>query len=190
MAGPMTDSDAEAAPPIRTLSSSVVLQTPYFAIEEDRVRADSGDGTYWVMRRKPFAAAVVTDTAGNILCVRNWRYPICDSRWEIPQGNAESTDLQEVARQELLEEAGVTVSDLELVGLLHEAYGYSDGRCEVYAGAALSQQAARPEPLEAIDATKWFTPEHFWTAVDDGSITDAVTVAAVALWERKSRRSR
>lgn len=190
MACTVTGSNSEAVAPIRTQTSKVVLRTPYFAIEEDHVRTDVGDGTYWVMRREPFAAAVVTDLGGNILCVRNWRYPIRDQRWEIPQGNAESLDLREVARQEVLEEAGVTVSDLELVGVLHEAYGYSDGRCEVYAGAALSQQAARPEPLEAIDAANWFTPERFWAAVDEGRISDAVTVAAVAMWERKSRKSR
>lgn len=179
----MTTSDV-APSPFKTLSSQVVLRTPYFCIEQDDVHLGDATGMYWVMRRSPFAACIVSNENGEILCVRNWRYPIQQWRWELPQGSADSSDMMEVARIETLEEAGVVVMDLHLVGEVHEAYGYSNATCSIFSARSTSVGAAAPEPLEAINGSCWLSLEGFWAEVAKGEISDAVSLAAVAMWQR------
>jgi ADP-ribose pyrophosphatase len=169
------------------LDSGLALQTPWFTIRKDRVRfPDSSTGDYFVMERTPFAAVVVIDRDRRICLVSIFRHPIRARRWEIPQGSGvPSAPLVDVAEHEVRQEAGVVASGLSRLGTMHEAYGYSDGRCDIFTAHHASSVPAQPESSEGTTATRWVSTDDFWSLVTAGEITDAVSVAAVALATRK-----
>lgn len=94
--------------PWKTLSSRVLVDG-FRVVLEDRVQTPSGaEVRYQYRPRGPRAAFVLPVTeAGEAVLIRQFRYPLGATVWEVVAGGVErGEDLLEAARRELAEEVG------------------------------------------------------------------------------------
>ncbi|MEV4939814.1 NUDIX hydrolase [Streptomyces zaomyceticus] len=169
------------------LASRRAYTSPYMRLREDDVRFPDGSvGVWTVMERSDFALVVPEVQPGRLAMVNLYRHPVGRRFWEFPQGAAAKPGVspRETAAGELREEAGLTAETWEPLGVLHEAYGYATGLCHVFLARSLTSVGQRPEPGEGDMRPGVFATEEIWRMHDTGDLTDAVTVAALGLYER------
>lgn len=117
------------------LSSKEILKGQLLHVFFDDVRLPDGTISTREWIKHPGASAVVpVFENGDIMLVRQFRYPMSQIFYEVPAGkidpkeNADST-----ARRELKEEAGLTCENFHYVGHFYPAIGYSDEIIHLYA---------------------------------------------------------
>lgn len=170
---------------VTTLSSSVVHSTEWMTIREDWVRhADGTPGLYGVVEKDDFVVVVPVHDGGLYL-VEQYRYPVRGRYWELPQGSAPGEDPAAVAATELREQTGLKAATLEQIGTVHEAYGFATQRATVFLATDLEQGEPERGATESDMRARWFSVEQMWALVDDGRLTNAATLAAVALAQRR-----
>src|SRR5690606_10956028 len=79
----------------------------------------------WI--KHPGACAVIPVFGnGDILMLRQFRYPPAQIYWEVPAGKIDAGENQdETALRELREEAGISTSDFAYIGHFYPGIGYS-----------------------------------------------------------------
>ena len=173
---------------IETLSSSVVYQNRWMTVREDQIRRPSGaQGIYGVVDKPDFVAIVPIDD-NLIHLVQQYRYPVQQRYWEIPQGSWESepeVDHAEVAAGELREETGLTSNKLQYVGHIYQAYGYSNQGFHVYLATNLEAGVQKLDEEEEGLISKAFSLEEFESMIVTGVIKDATTISAYSLVKLK-----
>ena len=104
---------------------------------------------------------------------------------ELPAGKIDHGEpILDTARRELLEETGYTARDWEYLGVMHPCIGYSDERIEIFTARGLhlagEKRLDHNEFLEVLE----LAPDEAKSAVLDGRITDAKTIAALFWLDR------
>lgn len=124
-----------------------------------------------VSRRSP--------TDYNTWIVGQYRYPIEQYSWEIPEGGGKrDVPPLESAQRELLEETGITAKKWTKVQEMFLSNSASDEFCLLYIAQDLSFGEAQPEDTEQL-VVKKLPFEELYTMVTDGRITDSLTVTLV-----------
>lgn len=167
--------------PWKTLSSSPVYGNKWFAVREDRVvRPDGELGTYSVVSAARLATGIVPLWPdGTVTLVGQYRYPLNEYSWEIPEGGGDLTaDPLEIARRELSEETGLEAAIWIDLGRVHTSNCFTDELCHLFLAHDLVQGTATPDPDEVI-ATRLVTFEEAMRMIADGRITDAISIAGL-----------
>jgi 8-oxo-dGTP pyrophosphatase MutT (NUDIX family) len=171
-------------PDVERLSSREIYRNPWMSLTEDEVRRrDGSTGLYGVVHSADFVLIVPFD-GERFHLVEQFRYPIGARRWEFPQGSVgDPVDLrpEQMAAVELAEESGLTAGSLELLGYLHHAYGRATNGFHAFYATDLTPVDAHREPEEQDMRTGAFTATELWALVDSGRLTDAASLAALAL---------
>ena len=174
---------------IKTLKSSLVYENRWMKVREDKIRRSGGtEGIYGVVDKPDFVAIVPIED-NMIHLVQQYRYPVKQRYWEIPQGSWEvnpEADHAEVAAGELREETGLTAKNLQYVGHLFQAYGYSNQGFHIYLATNFEAGTQQLDVEEEGLITKAFTIEDFEAMITTGEIKDATTVSAYGLIKLKS----
>lgn len=170
------------------IGRTTVYENPWVRMTEDAVVTDDGSTTtYAVLHTHDFAVVIPSD-GERYLLVEQFRYPIDRRTWEFPQGTlsgAQPTDPQRIAEVELAEEAGLTAGHYAHLGYLHESAGRSGTGFHVFLATRLTVGEPHPDPEEVGMRSAWFTLEEIWAKIADGTLTDASSVAALALLGRR-----
>src|SRR5262249_37290180 len=122
--------------------------------------------------------------AGHVHLVEQYRYPVGGRFWELPQGaldDGSSADALTVAQAELAEETGLTAATWRKLGVLHPCYGLAMHSVHVSAASALPAGPPRREATEADMVSARFPIAQFEQMIRDGTIKDALSVAAYGL---------
>ncbi|MER5769762.1 NUDIX hydrolase [Streptomyces sp. NPDC001985] len=168
-------------------------RSPYLVVrEEDVTFPDGSPGLYSIVEKEDFSLVIPVLPSGSLCLVSVYRHPVRQRFWEFPQGSCAkpgepAPSPLETARTELREETGYRAARWERLGELHEAYGYATGSCHVYTASGLRRGTASPEPSEGLLHTQEFTREAVWRMVGRGEVRDAVTVAALGLYEHRRK---
>ena len=122
------------------VESDVLLKTGILTIEEDLVEMPSGLQVKRVIVRKASAVVVIPILeSGEVVLVRQWRYPTARALLELPAGILEpGEDPIEAAKRELQEEAGFYPGKLHEVMASYTAPGYCDEMLSFYIATNLS----------------------------------------------------
>ncbi len=116
------------------LSSKEVFKGKLLHVFYDEVRLPNKEvGTReWI--KHPGACAVVPVFGnGDIMLIRQFRYPMRQIFWEVPAGKIDAGEPQDkTAFRELEEEAGLTSDSFEYVGHFYPGIGYSDEVIHIY----------------------------------------------------------
>ena len=167
--------------PWRTLASTPKYANPWFSVREDRViRPDGTAGTYSVVSAERLAIGILPLwDDGSVTLVGQYRYPVNEYSWEIPEGGARlDSDPIDGAKRELREETGIEAENWTYVGRVHTSNCFVDEVCHLYLARRLRQGVADPGPDEALRT--WRVPFREAVAMAlDGRITDAITIAAI-----------
>jgi 8-oxo-dGTP pyrophosphatase MutT (NUDIX family) len=150
-------------------------------------RPDGSPGIYGVVHFENAAVGVVAvGDDGRILLVGQHRYPLDEYSWEIPEGGADPEAMLEGARRELREETGYEAETWRQLCRLSVSNSVTDERGALYVATGLRAGEADPEPSEDL-AIRWTTLPQILAEIHDGSIHDAMTIAAIGLYASSRR---
>jgi len=167
-------------PEIERTASIVVYQNRWMRVREDKIiRPDGSQGIYGVIEKPDFAVIAAID-AGQIFLVEQYRYPVEDRFWEMPQGSWEkdSLDPLSLAKAELREETGLVADSMVHAGHLFLAYGFTNQGYDIFLASDLQQFTPILEPEEQGLITRPFPLAEFETMIGNGIVKDATTIAA------------
>jgi ADP-ribose pyrophosphatase len=172
---------------IETIESKIVYQNKWMTLREDKIlRANGHQGIYGVVEKNDFAViAAVQDQ--QIYLVQQYRYPVENRFWELPQGSWEKSVISpiDLARAELKEETGIIADSMQCVGHLYLAYGFCNQGYDIFFATDLHFSNNQLDQEEADLITSPFPLSEFEEMITFGEIKDATTVAAFGLLRLK-----
>jgi len=162
-------------------SEKEIYTNPWITLTEYQVINPSGNpGIYGKVHFKNLAIGVIPLDAGmNTYLVGQYRFPLNEYSWEIPEGGGViGIDPLESARRELLEETGLKANNWMEIQRLHLSNSVSDEYSILYLARDLEQFEPEPEDTEQLIIHKLPFDEVYRMACD-GEITDAIAVTAI-----------
>ena len=167
--------------PWKILSSRAEYDNPWISVTEYSViNPSGGKGIYGKVHFKNIAIGVLPlDKEFNTYLVGQFRFPVEQYSWEIPEGGGPfDADPLDSAKRELAEETGLISRNWTKLMEMHLSNSVSDEMAIIYLARDLEQYEASPEETEQL-AVKKIPFEDVYRMVEEGSITDSITVAAV-----------
>lgn len=167
--------------PWKTLSVKKIFESPWIELELHDVLNPAGNkGIYNVVKFKHLAIGILPiDKDGYTYLVGQWRYPLNQYSWEIPEGGGKlDVDPLESAKRELLEETGLIAHHYEELLRLHTSNSVTNELSIVYLATELEQQQSMPEETEDIAVKKVHIKEALQMVMNN-QITDSISMAAI-----------
>jgi 8-oxo-dGTP pyrophosphatase MutT (NUDIX family) len=167
--------------PWKEISSKSIYSNPWIEVEEHQVLNPVGKpGIYGVVRFVHYAIAIVPlDHNNNTWLVGQWRYPLNQYSWEVPEGGGKkNVSPLESAQRELLEETGLIAKRWTMIQKLHLSNSATDEEAYIFIAQDLTEGQAEPEETEALQLRK-LPFEEVYQMVLRQEITDALSVAAI-----------
>ena len=167
--------------PWKTLETTVAYSNPWMRISHNEViNPAGGKGIYGVVQFKNLAIGILPlDADNNTWLVGQYRYPLGQYSWEIPEGGSPiGTDPIESAKRELKEEVGLVAQKWQPLLEIHPSNSVTDEYGIVYVAKELQQGEAEPEDTEELQVKK-LPFEAALQMVMNGSITDSISIAAI-----------
>lgn len=158
-----------------------IYDNPWINVTEYQVINPSGNpGIYGKVHFKNRAIGIVPlDADMNTYLVGQYRFPLDEYSWELPEGGgALDKDPLEGARRELLEETGLVAHEWTEIQRMYLSNSVCDELCFLFLARNLEQHEAEPEETEQLQVRKLPFKE-VYDMVCNGQITDSMTVAAV-----------
>jgi len=173
----------------KPLASKSVFDGRLLHVREDRVALPNGKEAIREYIVHPGAVVVVPVlNDGDILMVRQFRYPLHSEFIELPAGKIDAgEDTLVCGQRELREETGFVADSWHYLTTIHPCIGYSDERILIYLARGLSDHGHQRDADEFLDnlhmplaqALEW---------VREGRITDVKTVVGLFWAEKILRR--
>jgi ADP-ribose pyrophosphatase len=173
---------------IKTISSREVYRNPWASVREDIIeRSDGHRGIYGVMDKDPACIVIPiehTPDGDFIWLVRQFRYAVQATFFELPQGGWETADVdvEEMARGELREETGLIAERMTKLTVLWIAYGAMRQSHAVYLAEGLIQGETDRDPEEHDMTVHRVSVAEFEAMLLDGRIMDNCTAAAWGIY--------
>lgn len=163
------------------IASEMLYDGKIIKVFRDTVRLPDGNEALREVVRHPGAVCVVPVTDdGDILCVRQFRYPFSEIMTEIPAGKLDfaGEDHAAAARRELLEETGASCTELRFIGELCSSVAILDEVIYMYLATGLSFGKTHFDDDEFIEPVR-IPFAKMKEMILSGEIKDAKTQAAV-----------
>ena len=168
-----------------SLKSREIYQGDLLHVFKDEAELPDGSTSTREWIKHPGACAVIpVFESGEILLLRQFRYPVRQIFWEVPAGKVDPGESQDsTAMRELQEEAGVEGTELAYIGHFYPCIGYSDEVIHIYTAWNLQ------EVDHNVDDDEFVTRERlpFEKAIEmvhSGEINDGKTaICLLRAWE-------
>ncbi|QFG26007.1 NUDIX hydrolase [Actinomadura sp. WMMB 499] len=140
----------------RVVGASTPFEGHVFNVRRDRVEMPRGDGSEVVGRdviEHPGSVGIIAlDDRDRVLLVRQYRHPVGRLLWEAPAGlrDVAGEPLHELARRELLEEAGYRAERWDTLADVYPSSGMSDERVRLFLARDLTEVPADEIDFERI----------------------------------------
>ena len=169
----------------KQLTTSNVFDGRLLHVREDQVILPNGTTTTREYIVHPGAVVVVPLLAnGDVLMVRQFRYPVGREFLELPAGKIDpGEEVLTCGQRELLEETGYAAQDWKFLTTIHPCIGYSDERILIYLAQGMTEhghQRDEDEFLENVQMPLGTAME----MVRDGRISDVKTIIGL-FWAEK-----
>lgn len=167
--------------PWQIISEKEIYTNNWIGLTEFNViNPSGGKGIYGKIHFKKIAVGVLPlDGDWNTYLVGQYRFPLNQYSWEIPEGGAEfGEDLVEGAKRELIEETGLIAHEWKQLLKMHLSNSVSDEYAVLYLATNLEQRTSMPEETEQL-LIKKLPFEEAYQMVEKGLITDSMSVATI-----------
>jgi 8-oxo-dGTP pyrophosphatase MutT (NUDIX family) len=167
--------------PWQTKSSKKIYENPWISlIEHQVINPSGGKGIYGEVTFKNYAIGIIAiDEDDLIYLVGQYRYPLKQYSWELPEGGGPlDQEPLDSAKRELLEETGLVAQHWEEVLRMHLSNSVSNELGILYLAKDFEQFEAQPEETEQLEVKK-IPFEKAYQMVIKGEITDSLTVAGI-----------
>lgn len=172
---------SETENPWKILAEKNIYDNPWInLIEFTVINPSGGKGIYGKVHFKHLAIGIIPlDEEWNIWLVGQYRFPLNEYSWEIPEGGGSTEESPlDAAKRELLEETGLTAKEWTPILSMHLSNSVSDEKAILWLARKLSQGEAKPEETELLQIKKVpFDLAYEW--VESGKISDCMTVAGI-----------
>lgn len=169
------------ANPWKTLTNEPIYDSPWISLTKHDVLNPNGNpGIYSVVHFKSLAIGILPlDEQYNTWIVGQYRYPIKQYSWEIPEGGG-AIDIPPVesAKRELLEEAGIKAKKWTKIQEMYLSNSATDEFCILYIAQDLEFHAPEPEDDEKLEIKK-IPFAQLYDMVKNNEITDCLTITTV-----------
>lgn len=164
----------------RVLSSEQIYQGHVVNLRMDRVEEPDGrQTTRDVVEHNGAVAILAIDDDGNILLVRQFRYPVGRELLEIPAGGIDpGEDPAQTAVRELREEIGYFPKKLEKLGGFYSAPGFCTEYLHLYLATELVYSPLVAEDTDDIEVVR-VAPADISVLITSGKICDAKSIAGL-----------
>lgn len=165
----------------KTLSSEIKYTNPWIELTEYQVLNPSQKpGIYGVVHFKNAAIGVLPlDKNHNTWLVGQWRYPLNEYSWEIPEGGGPlEMDPLDSAKRELKEETGLIAKKYTELGRIHTSNSVCNEYGILYLAQELEETESEPDENEDLQIRKLPFMEAY-QMVMDGRITDSLSQVAI-----------
>jgi ADP-ribose pyrophosphatase len=140
--------------------------------------------------RHPGVCVIVPfDDQDHILLMRQYRFAVEDTLWELPAGTLEGREENarmvptethlDCAARELREETGYVASHLEKVCECYATPGSSDELIHIFLARGLTKGESSLDTGEVIDEVRWLSPSELESMIAGGEIRDAKTLVGL-----------
>jgi 8-oxo-dGTP pyrophosphatase MutT (NUDIX family) len=176
----------------KRIKRKLVYQTPWLKLWEDNViRPDGKKGTYGYLD-KPVGVFIIAYSEKNksILLLKQHRYPIQKTIYEIPAGVTKSDNFLSDAKRELREETGLTAKKWQRLGSFFVAPGHESSKVEVFLASKLSMNSKThrgQEGDEAIQKIIEVKVKDLPKMILQGKIECGITLASLNLFSSRSK---
>ena len=171
-------------PDYETLHHERVFKGKVFSVDRDRVRLPNGrEVVVDVLRHPPSVVLVPVPEPGHVILIRQFRYPVGRSLWELPAGSVDEGETPEAAaKRECHEEIALVPDTVVRLAALYPTPGYCDEEMIFFRVAGLNESAdpAAVDEDEDIER-RTFTIADARDMVRRGEITDMKTVVGLGL---------
>ncbi|MBO5339012.1 MAG: NUDIX hydrolase [Clostridia bacterium] len=169
----------------KKLSSKQIFDGKIVKLFVDEVELPDGQKAIREIVRHPGAVCVVPLTdEGEVVMVKQFRYPFGEVLLEIPAGKLEpGEDPLEAVMRELEEESGAVAGKIEHIGEIYTTVAIFDEKIQLYLARDLKFISAHPDSDEFIESTKIPLSE-LVKMVMNNEIKDAKTQIAILKAEK------
>lgn len=185
----MSAGGSEQGRPFERIDSEVVVDNRWHRYCKDRYRQkDGSEGVYWYVDMAGSCAVIPWFDDGSTMLVRVDRYLLGVELWEFPIGGMRpGEEPLQVARKELLEEAGLRAERWTELGRVAPYKGVSNEINWFFLARGLSQHGQELEPSERI-TTHRMPFEAARRRLVEQEIGDGQSLAGLMLFERWLQR--
>jgi len=164
----------------KALSSQVRFAGKVLKLRVDEVEVAEGRRAVREVVEYPGAVTVLPLTEyGEVLMVRQYRYPVGEELLELPAGKLEAgEDPLETAKRELAEETGYRAREMRLLLRFYTTPGFSTEEMHLFLATGLTPGEPDPDPDEFITVEK-VPLERAREMVAQGQIRDAKSIVGL-----------
>ena len=173
----------------KKLSSKTILNHPRLHVVEDEVELPSGQKTDYVrFEMKGNAPTIIAiNNENKILIIKEYSYPVDEWLFQFPAGMVPfSEDLEQGINRELMEEAGLKATKLELLGDFYINNRRSNYKGYVFVGTNLIEEKRAGDLEESIESM-WMSEAEIDQLISENKFKNSSSLAAWAVY--KSTRS-
>lgn len=159
-----------------------VFDNPWMELYYHDVTDPGGKpGEYTTIEFRNRAVGVIPiDEEGNTWLVGQYRFPLKEYSWEIPEGGVPyGEDLLEGAKRELKEEVGLSAANWEQIMEFNTSNSCTNEVAYIYTATDLSVGENQLESTEADMKVKKIPFEEAFDMVMKGQIKDSLSIAAI-----------
>lgn len=173
--------------PWQILDEKMIHETPWIRIDHHDVLTPAGTpGIYTTVDFKNWAIGIIPiDDEGYTYIVGQYRFPLQEYSWEIPEGGGgKEATLLASAQRELREETGISAEHWEMIYEFNTSNSITNERAFVFLATGLSFGEAHPEENEELETRKI----HFSELVDmvyRNEVKDSLTIIGVLMAAKK-----
>lgn len=149
-------------------------------VHQNVINPSGGKGIYGTVHFKNIAVGVVPlDADENTWLVGQYRFPLNEYSWEIPEGGCPNgEEVLDTAVRELKEETGLIAQKWTLISKLHTSNSVCNEVAYIFLAEDLSISEAEPEETEQLAVLKVPFKEALQMVLED-KITDSMSVAGI-----------
>ncbi|MDE5860292.1 MAG: NUDIX hydrolase [Oscillospiraceae bacterium] len=164
----------------KTVSSDLIFDGKIITVKKDTAELENGEVVNRELVVHPGGVCVVPVTEnGEVLMVKQFRYPFQTVLTELPAGKLEiGEDHREAGLRELKEETGAVCEKFEYLGVCYPSVAYLTEKIHMYMATGLTFEQQHLDDDEFLDVVK-VKLEDAVEMVMNGELPDAKTQCAI-----------
>ena len=173
---------------LRQIGTELLAKNPWWEYRKDKYEhPDGSEGEYYYVHTPGSVMIIPVTDEGKIILVRQYRYLNRREGLEFIGGGIKpGKSAEQSAREELLEEAGLSVGELIRIGEFNPMNGVTDEICNIFVARSFNKDAAKPETTEEFEIVE-LDYANLCKFISSGTIWDGMTLAAFALFEQRKK---